>query len=653
MAVSPDCQQSSVGSSRRGYDEVDAVHNPTQLFRKINSGNWEGALNIVRHNPSEASVWVSRRKTDGSGQLAWKYLPLHLICLQQQPHEELFMALLQSYPQAASLPTPHDGSLPIHCMSESGCTNEHILYALLESFPQSINVENKKGKTPWLLCHGKSKALLDKVLRQQHATLPSFFNDGQQQQKQHRPPTKKSAKYRKRGTAERRNDTDTSWKDPSIQQSRQPSSTSYRSHRTVLTDNTPPTVVTHNNHLCAYKDEWDDKKTPRVSNNRRSSRRGTKREEDDVLDEPSFFPNSNTPDYSSNEYDRATASYTPSKTAEVSQTFLYQALEETEEDEAQEREDNINFLTHEDDIPNSTDSSSQLCARIMAKAEADNVSFRTRIQELQDERNELMRTSEAKEIANTQCFEQVRQILSNRATEMKINIFNDRSTPWESLDDSDKERNEIVEALQTVLSHMDDRNNALHTKISSLEADLNETEIALKKIQIKDQHRDSEKVVMSKQYREVERKAAILEEDKTMVQSGLSHLKDRVSTLTVINQSLQDQIDAMESSQVKQENDQLKLEVTHLEEKLAEMVAEKDNATQSKYSQEQAVELEKKIELLTEKNRLLKDTILANNDKYSKKLIAMAEGTRSSSDSRSVQIDMQVHQEGEEVSYEV
>ena len=289
----------------------------------------------------------------------------------------------------------------------------------------------------------------------------------------------------------------------------------------------------------------------------------------------------------------------------------------------------------------------------MAKAEADNVSFRTRIQELQDERNELMRKSEAKEIANMQCFEQIRQTLSNRATYMKINIFNDGSTPWESLDDSDKERNEIAEALQTVLSHMDDRNNVLHTKISSLEVDLNETEIALKKIQIKDSHRDSEKVVMSKQYREVERKAAILEEDKTMVQSGLSHLKDRVSTLTVINQSLQDQIDAMESSQVKQENDQLKLEVTHLEEKLAEMVAEKDNATQSKYSQEQAVELEKKIELLTEKNRLLKDTILANNDKYSKKLIAMAEGTRSSSDSRSVQIDMQVHQEGEEVSYEV
>ena len=69
----------------------------------------------------------------------------------------------------------------------------------------------------------------------------------------------------------------------------------------------------------------------------------------------------------------------------------------------------------------------------------------------------------------------------------------------------------------------------------------------------------------------------------------------------------------------------------------------------------QAAEMEKKIALLTEKNRSLKDTILTNNDKYSKKLLALeiAEGKRLSSDSSSVQIEMQVHQEGEELSYEV
>ena len=49
-------------NSRKSSNEVDAVGNPTELFRRINSGDWEGALNAVKTNPVEASIWVSRRK---------------------------------------------------------------------------------------------------------------------------------------------------------------------------------------------------------------------------------------------------------------------------------------------------------------------------------------------------------------------------------------------------------------------------------------------------------------------------------------------------------------------------------------------------------------------------------------------------------------
>ena len=185
----------SGASGRR--NEVDAIKNPTELFRKSNSSDWEGALNIVKNNPSDSSIWISRSKDNGP---AWKYLPLHLICLQQHPHEELFMALLQSYHQAASLPTPHDGNLPIHYACESGCDNEHVFATLLASFPQSLEVQNKKSKTPLLMCHVKSRGLLMKVLRQRK---PLPFDNGvgvqkpKKKQHTHQPQTKKREKDRK------------------------------------------------------------------------------------------------------------------------------------------------------------------------------------------------------------------------------------------------------------------------------------------------------------------------------------------------------------------------------------------------------------------------------------------------------------------------
>ena len=153
--------------------EVDAIRNPTGLFQKINSGHWKEASEVVKNYPSEASTWISRRMTASSSTLkknisnavAWKYLPLHLVCLQKRPPLELLLELLQAYPPAASLPTPHDGNLPIHYVCESGCEDENVLEALLNAFPQSLEVKNGKAKTPLLLCHARSRQVLMNVLR--------------------------------------------------------------------------------------------------------------------------------------------------------------------------------------------------------------------------------------------------------------------------------------------------------------------------------------------------------------------------------------------------------------------------------------------------------------------------------------------------------
>ena len=110
-------------------NEVDAINNPTQLFRKINNKDWKGALKVIKNNPVEAIIWISRH--DDNGQLLWKYLPLHLLCLNDNPiNEELFTTVLNSYPESASIPTPHDGNLPMHYLCESGCDDKYIFDAL-------------------------------------------------------------------------------------------------------------------------------------------------------------------------------------------------------------------------------------------------------------------------------------------------------------------------------------------------------------------------------------------------------------------------------------------------------------------------------------------------------------------------------------------
>ncbi len=110
--------------------EADAYENPTKLFQLIN--NMASPDVIIQHAldfPEEVKTWiVSRRNTstsnNGNGnKVLWRYLPLHLICLQQHPEKDVLVVMRDIYPEGLKL-RDHHGNLPIH-------------YLLTESFSES------------------------------------------------------------------------------------------------------------------------------------------------------------------------------------------------------------------------------------------------------------------------------------------------------------------------------------------------------------------------------------------------------------------------------------------------------------------------------------------------------------------------------------
>ena len=596
----------SRGDRRITSNEVDAVRNPTEVFQRINSGNWEGALDAVRRNPQEARIWISRRTSDNDG-LVWQYLPLHLICLQHRPPLELLQALLQLYPQAASLPTPHDGNLPIHYVCESGCEDENIFTALLESFPKGLEGKNTMDKTPLLMCHAKSRNVLQKVLRQR---TPLPFKDVHQQSKR-----EKNKQSRKR--VERRNDIHTTWEDspPSVEHRQTP-------------QNVPAKYAEYGVPISMDNDEASGRntaKTPKASNSSQSSKRQMEDREHPPL----------SSNIASSSGDGGTdAAIFITNFARSALSYLYpshhgEPQPEQEDEPVQKQAGTLNVensaqqriidkLTKKVDQltsskPVNTDDS-KLCERILAKAETDNVAFRTQIQRLQDEIEENRRLAVLKEKAKNQMLDQMKTTLNEKGLQMKIDVFADVSF---SRSDSSRCSGtcdvKIAEALQIVLSQMDKRNENLHSRIALLEAELSNSDVAVKMAQSKNQLLQGERNSIADRFRELELKATILEEERVMAQTGVSELKDRVSTLTVINQSLQEQVDSLSNRQVNQELDRLNAEFVQMK----EMKAETD--------QLHAAEIDKRTKSLLDKNQSLKATILSNNEKYSKKVQELGE----------------------------
>lgn len=580
-------------------NEVDALRNPTELFQRINSEDWEGALRSVRNDPDGASVWISRHNGDENG-LTWKYLPLHLICLQQRPPMELLLELLRVYPQAASLPTPHDGNLPLHYVCEGGCDDENVFASLLASFPGSLERENKKGKSPFLVCHPKSRSVLMKVMRLRKS-LP--FANVQQTRKRNTSKSK---------AAEQRDDRHSLEKD---------SRHDVIHRRSTKSEPCTAKNVKDQKYFAPNTDEaceWKNAKTPKTSNHRRRSSKKQPLKEEPAF---TFFPT--TDSYRSTRGgggESDSSSYFSSKTSELARSalnFLYPSYQ----DESEPRDKQKEYPLHAHvkslaakilDQPNSTDDAdadeSKLCERILAQAEADNVAFRTQIQQLQEEKAEIKRAGALQANEFGEFIATIKTIVNEKCSNLKITALGDGSS---SDDISSDGRTQIVEAIQSLFTHMDERKSNLFSKIALLETDLSESEVALNLIQSKNDLLQDDKNSMAKRCRELESQVLILEEDQLASNKEIIALKDRANGLKLMNQALHDQISS--SGQWKQEEIKLRSELDRL------------NALLIQTKEQHRAEVEAKVKSMLDKNQTLNDTILANNENYSKKVQDLSE----------------------------
>ena len=145
--------------------QVDAYENPTVVFQCINYGDWDGAADRASSHPKEAATWIVRHETspttqstptdrgrkgkteDNEEKIKWRYLPLHLACLQRNPSLRLVKQLLAVFPSAASR-CDHDGNLPLHLVcNSSGGKNQGIVQLLVDAYPKGSRKKNSKRRT--------------------------------------------------------------------------------------------------------------------------------------------------------------------------------------------------------------------------------------------------------------------------------------------------------------------------------------------------------------------------------------------------------------------------------------------------------------------------------------------------------------------------
>ena len=133
------------GSFRRHDEpEVDYDEGATELYRRIEGKDWDGALARLEANPIEAKTWVSRKESNGV-QTRWRLLPIHATCIFRSPLA-LIEALIACYSDGPQM-KDDQGMLPVHLACRNGASKGVVL-TLLNSFPQSIRVKDRKGRVP-------------------------------------------------------------------------------------------------------------------------------------------------------------------------------------------------------------------------------------------------------------------------------------------------------------------------------------------------------------------------------------------------------------------------------------------------------------------------------------------------------------------------
>lgn len=549
--------------------EVDAIENPTELFQTINSGDWDGALLTLYKRKAEASVWVSRwSKRDNK--IAWKYLPLHLVCLHQKPPWPLLKALLEAYPQAASAQTQHDGNLPIHYICESGCDDINVLGALIMAYPNCMSVKNENDKTPLMICHSRTRSVLKKVLKQ---VLPSQEANLRIGSPRSNNPQGKDQKSR----IDQRNALQTSRDNVSHQyhEQRQLPDTPAKDHKT-------PEHRSMNNFNFTYSLSSDDTEmynSPSRNRYFNSAQTPTDKQQSSTLT-PSMMKR--------NPYNEVNQS-TPSELNGQLQKFSFST----------ESSDNM-----------------KLCDRILAKAESESVKLRAQIEQLQTQKNKLEEKVKLRDSLMEDNLNTLTKALIEQGEKSRIVLFQQK-------DESCNPNLEcITEAVLTLLSHMEMNDEKVAERVISLQAQLSETKVQHKSALATNLALQQEKQIIAGERDNLETMIATLESDKESLQKELSHEKETTSSLRVINQSLQEQIDAAIGDLPGHERN-LRSQLRYLNADLQKMKDDEKNSVESQRYQKQIASLLEEQKSMREKNQSLKETIWENNELYSRKMMEL------------------------------
>ena len=135
---------------------------PTQsnFYNYLLQKNWVAALDCLEQDIHQAREWqygiqeptnhaagddLTKRKLVAEP-IFWKRLPLHLACATGAPIG-IVQCLIQAYPDAISLPDPHNGSLAVHLACESGASLQ-VLRILLEHRCDQTKAVDVYGRLP-------------------------------------------------------------------------------------------------------------------------------------------------------------------------------------------------------------------------------------------------------------------------------------------------------------------------------------------------------------------------------------------------------------------------------------------------------------------------------------------------------------------------
>ena len=151
----------SMATTSRYHDEpeVDYDEGATELYKRIEGRDWDGAMSRLESHPFEAKTWVSRKESN-SEKTRWRLLPIHATCIFRSPLA-LIEALIDIYGDGPQM-KDDQGMLPIHLACRNGASKGVVL-TLLNSFPDSYRVKDRKGRTPLDLIETSSSQNVEAV----------------------------------------------------------------------------------------------------------------------------------------------------------------------------------------------------------------------------------------------------------------------------------------------------------------------------------------------------------------------------------------------------------------------------------------------------------------------------------------------------------